>query len=107
MRPEPSLCCGALRRAAASPCAIPAVHVYGASYREGTGLGTARPGIEVGLRFNPGLGSGGTSKTNVGGPSSSFGIWFEHADECLEIANSFKLKVPPPAPSPEYPPQLA
>jgi diaminopimelate decarboxylase len=52
-----------------------------------------RPGIEVGLRFNPGLGSGGTSKTNVGGPASSFGIWHEHAAECLEIATAGKLKV--------------
>ena len=48
------------------------------------------PGTEVGLRFNPGLGSGGTSKTNVGGPSSSFGIWHEHAEECLEIANTYE-----------------
>jgi len=37
------------------------------------------PGKEMGLRFNPGVGSGGTGKTNVGGPSSSFGIWHEHA----------------------------
>ena len=29
----------------------------------------------IGLRFNPGVGSGGTNRTNVGGPSSSFGIW--------------------------------
>ena len=56
-------------------------------------IGEARPGIEVGLRFNPGLGSGGTSKTNVGGPASSFGIWHEHAAECLEIAKSADLKV--------------
>ena len=35
----------------------------------------------MGLRFNPGLGSGGTGKTNVGGPSSSFGIWHELLDE--------------------------
>jgi len=32
---------------------------------------------QLGVRFNPGLGSGGTGKTNVGGPSSSFGIWHE------------------------------
>ena len=37
---------------------------------------------KVGIRINPGVGSGGFSKstttfskTNVGGPSSSFGIW--------------------------------
>lgn len=30
-------------------------------------------GAQIGLRINPGAGSGGTGKTNVGGPSSSFG----------------------------------
>ena len=40
-------------------------------------FGKAFPGGDIGLRFNPGLGSGGTGKTNVGGPSSSFGIWHE------------------------------
>jgi len=39
------------------------------------GLAFEGTGQEVGLRFNPGAGSGGTGKTNVGGPSSSFGIW--------------------------------
>ena len=29
--------------------------------------------------MNPGLGSGGTNRTNTGGPASSFGIWHEHA----------------------------
>jgi len=48
----------------------------------------ALPGTPVGLRFNPGLGSGGTGKTNVGGPDSSFGIWHELADECAEIAGA-------------------
>mmetsp|Transcript_15681 Transcript_15681/g.33139 ORF Transcript_15681/g.33139 Transcript_15681/m.33139 type:complete len:484 (+) Transcript_15681:123-1574(+) len=40
---------------------------------------------KVGIRVNPGVGSGGFSssttgfsKTNVGGPSSSFGIWHEY-----------------------------
>ena len=39
--------------------------------------------IKIGIRVNPGFGSGGLSnstvnfsKTNVGGPSSSFGIWY-------------------------------
>ena len=41
-------------------------------------------GQKVGVRINPGVGSGGFSastttfsKTNVGGPSSSFGIWHD------------------------------
>lgn len=43
-------------------------------------FGTAFPRARVGVRFNPGTGSGATGKTNVGGPDSSFGIWFEYAD---------------------------
>mmetsp|Transcript_28587 Transcript_28587/g.84193 ORF Transcript_28587/g.84193 Transcript_28587/m.84193 type:complete len:372 (-) Transcript_28587:539-1654(-) len=45
----------------------------------------AGTGQKVGIRVNPGVGSGGFSKsttgfskTNVGGPSSSFGIWHEY-----------------------------
>lgn len=51
------------------------------------------PGGEVGLRFNPGLGSGGTSKTNVGGPSSSFGIWHGLVPEAQAIVEKYGLKV--------------
>lgn len=46
------------------------------------------PGQRCGLRFNPGLGSGGTGKTNVGGPHSSFGIWHEWADKAEAIATT-------------------
>lgn len=35
------------------------------------------PGTKVGIRVNPGIGSGIKGKTNVGGPDSSFGIWHE------------------------------
>jgi diaminopimelate decarboxylase len=47
----------------------------------------------VGLRFNPGLGSGGTGKTNVGGPSSSFGIWHELLDEVKAVVAKHGLEV--------------
>ncbi|MEZ5278692.1 MAG: diaminopimelate decarboxylase [Opitutaceae bacterium] len=55
--------------------------------------GRAFPGAEIGLRVNPGLGSGGTTKTNVGGPASSFGIWFELLDQADEILRRHRLKV--------------
>lgn len=51
------------------------------------------PGKDLGLRFNPGVGSGGTGKTNVGGPSSSFGIWHENAAKCAEMAAAAGCKV--------------
>ncbi len=51
------------------------------------------PGSEVSVRINPGLGSGHNNRTNVGGPSSSFGIWHAHIDEVLAIASEFELTI--------------
>ncbi len=56
-------------------------------------IGKELPGSEIGIRFNPGVGSGGTNKTNVGGPSSSFGIWHELLDEVNAIIEKYSLKV--------------
>ena len=56
-------------------------------------FGALFPGSDIGVRFNPGVGSGGTSKTNVGGPSSSFGIWHELIPQVREIAARHKLHV--------------
>ncbi len=61
------------------------VIVNACSLRQLDRYGAAFPGAKVGLRLNPGLGSGGTTKTNVGGPASSFGIWHEHLDEADAI----------------------
>lgn len=54
-------------------------------------FGEAFPGGRVGIRFNPGLGSGGTNRTNVGGPASSFGIWYERAPEVKAILEAYRL----------------
>jgi len=51
------------------------------------------PGTEVCVRINPGLGSGSTNRTNVGGPSSSFGIWHEKLDEVQRIAAQYNLRI--------------
>tara|TARA_B100001093_G_scaffold137619_1_gene130139 strand:- start:148 stop:1407 length:1260 start_codon:yes stop_codon:yes gene_type:complete len=56
-------------------------------------IGKAAPGSKIGLRFNPGLGSGGTNKTNVGGPSSSFGIWHEDLLKVQDTIAQYHLKV--------------
>ena len=56
-------------------------------------FGEQFPGAELGLRFNPGLGSGGTVKTNVGGPASSFGIWHEYRGEARSIVEEHGLRV--------------
>ena len=54
--------------------------------------GRAFPGTEVGVRFNPGLGSGGNNRTNVGGPGSSFGIWHEHFGEVEQLLQRHRLR---------------
>ena len=51
------------------------------------------PGRAVSIRVNPGLGSGHTNRTNVGGPSSSFGIWHGHLDEVQAIAREHDLRI--------------
>jgi len=50
-------------------------------------------GEKLGLRFNPGLGSGHSGKTNVGGPGSSFGIWHEWLEQVHEIVSNHRLRV--------------
>jgi diaminopimelate decarboxylase len=55
-------------------------------------FGKAFPGQAVGLRFNPGLGSGGTNRTNVGGPASSFGIWHEQVNDVRAILERYGLR---------------
>ena len=56
-------------------------------------FGTMFPGGSCGIRFNPGKGSGGTGKTNVGGPASSFGIWHELKQDVKRIAAKHNLRI--------------
>ena len=55
--------------------------------------GTLLPGTEIGLRFNPGLGSGHSNRVNTGGPSSSFGIWKNDIEKAKTIAEKYNLKI--------------
>jgi diaminopimelate decarboxylase len=56
-------------------------------------FGQLCPGGELGIRVNPGLGSGHNNRTNVGGPSSSFGIWHEYLDQVLALQREFALQL--------------
>jgi diaminopimelate decarboxylase len=51
------------------------------------------PSSEVSVRINPGLGSGHSNRTNVGGPSSSFGIWHQYIGRVNEISKKYNLKI--------------
>jgi diaminopimelate decarboxylase len=50
-------------------------------------------GDRLGLRFNPGMGSGHSGKTNVGGPGASFGIWHEALEQVHELVERHRLRV--------------
>lgn len=75
-------------------CSISQLESFGKHY--------ADKNQKVGIRINPGVGSGGFSssttgfsKTNVGGPSSSFGIWHESlTDGTIQaIVSKYNLEV--------------
>jgi diaminopimelate decarboxylase len=54
-------------------------------------FGQLKPGGHVGIRINPGAGSGGNNRTNVGGPSSSFGIWHDWIPQIKAILGKYDL----------------
>lgn len=56
-------------------------------------FGRLFPQKAIGLRFNPGLGTGGNNRTNVGGPGSSFGIWHEQIEEAKALVEKYNLRV--------------
>jgi diaminopimelate decarboxylase len=64
-------------------CSIAQIHAFGALF----------PGRSLSIRINPGLGSGHSNRTNVGGPASSFGIWHEHLGEALAAGRRYGLRI--------------
>jgi diaminopimelate decarboxylase len=63
------------------------------SLRQMEEFGKRRFGGSLGLRFNPGLGSGGCAKTDVAGSQSAFGIWHEKMDLVKDMASRYQLKI--------------
>lgn len=75
-------------------CSISQLERFGQHY--------ANQNKKVGIRVNPGVGSGGFSssttsfsKTNVGGPTSSFGIWYTFVEDGTvpDIVQKYGLEV--------------
>lgn len=69
------------------------VHFNATSLRQLEEYGKLFPGTAVTVRINPGIGSGHSVKTNVGGVSSSFGIWHEYIPQVLELAKTYNLTI--------------
>ncbi|MCG8525728.1 MAG: diaminopimelate decarboxylase [Opitutales bacterium] len=53
----------------------------------------AFPGSEVGIRLNPGKGSGLNNRLSTGGLAASFGIWHEFIPQINEIAQASRCKI--------------
>lgn len=69
------------------------VRVTACSISQVERLGRAFPGLAIGLRINPGEGSGGNNRTNVAGKGASFGLWHELVPEALACAAAHGLRV--------------
>lgn len=63
------------------------------SLRQLEAFGEIFPGHEVSVRINPGMGSGHSNRTNVGGPSASFGIWHEYLERIFAIQHRYNLQI--------------
>lgn len=64
-------------------CSLKQIQMFGETF----------PGGSLGIRFNPGLGSGHHTFANVGGRGSSFGIWHTYSAEVLKLAQQYKLRI--------------
>lgn len=56
-------------------------------------FGDLFPGRSLAVRINPGIGSGHSNRTNVGGPASSFGIWHAYIPDVHQICSQRGLTI--------------
>ena len=69
------------------------IHFNACSLKQLEAFGKIKQGGKVGVRFNPGSGSGANNRTNVGGISSSFGIWHGLSEEVKILCKQYDLEV--------------
>ena len=55
--------------------------------------GKSLPNTSLGVRLNPGDGSGATNRVTTGGKSAGFGIWHEYIPQVHEIAKKYGLNI--------------
>ena len=56
-------------------------------------FGDLFPGRSLSVRINPGMGSGHSKRTNVGGHAASFGIWHEYISDVHKICKQCDLTI--------------
>eukprot|EP01105_Mastigella_eilhardi_P005591 TRINITY_DN17253_c0_g1_i1.p1 TRINITY_DN17253_c0_g1~~TRINITY_DN17253_c0_g1_i1.p1 ORF type:complete len:442 (-),score=114.25 TRINITY_DN17253_c0_g1_i1:115-1440(-) len=69
-------------------CSLDQIRRFGEAAR-------ARPELArgIGVRVNPGVGSGGSNMTNTGGPGASFGIWTALMPEVVALTKQYGITV--------------
>lgn len=69
------------------------IHVTACSLHQLETYGRLFPETKVAVRINPPgcEGGGGTKRTSVAGPGSSFGIWYRQMEKIVEIAEKHRL----------------
>lgn len=55
--------------------------------------GSLLPGTTLGVRLNPGIGSGETNKVTTGGENAGFGIWHEYIEDVHKICQKHNLTI--------------
>jgi diaminopimelate decarboxylase len=55
--------------------------------------GVAAPGTAIGVRLNPGDGSGASNRVTTGGKSAGFGIWHEYIQDVHDICSKYSLTI--------------
>lgn len=55
--------------------------------------GRLTPGGTLGVRLNPGIGSGENKKVLTGGVTAGFGIWHEYIPNIIDIAKKYNLTI--------------
>jgi diaminopimelate decarboxylase len=56
-------------------------------------FGSLSPGATLGVRLNPGIGSGENKKVLTGGVTAGFGIWHEYIPDIIKIAKKYNLTI--------------
>jgi len=69
------------------------VHITATSLHQLEQIGAELRGAEIGVRLNPGLGSGASNRVTTGGIAAGFGIWHEQIANIKAIAATHDLHI--------------
>ncbi len=69
------------------------VHFVATSLHQLEAYGKAAAGSSVGIRLNPGKGSGMNNRLNTAGVNAGFGIWHEYITDIQALAKTYSLTI--------------